>query len=212
MAQTPRLVGKGLQIVFSIEGDGWIGENYLDTSECGGVWYSMRPPKDEWFRKWESDRQARKGVSNWQFRGVGIAVGDLDKTAEYYTSLAIGKLGAEALFDSSSLSECSVDGNAPDTTIKARTRVARIGPINYEFHQPLEGETIYRSAMEKRGDGVNDIIFGVDDIEKETAALVRKGVRVALSGRYRDGQAFAYFDTCERGGEIMVRLIQDDAA
>ncbi len=76
----------------------------------------------------------------------------------------------------------------------------------------VEGETIYRSAMEKRGDGVNDIIFGVDDIEKETAALVRKGVRVALSGRYRDGQAFAYFDTCERGGEIMVRLIQDDAA
>lgn len=208
MGETARLVAKGLQIIFSIEGDGWIGENYLDTSKFGGVWFSMRPPKDKWFQEWEADRMGRKGVNNWTFRGVGIAVHDLDKTAGYYQSLDIAALRPEVVFDSSSCRDFKVDGRPADTIFKARTRVAEMGPIVYEFVQPLDGETIYRASLESRGEGINDIAFAVDNLEEETAKLVKKGVRVALSGEPQTGSAFAYFDTRDAGGNIMVKLIQ----
>ena len=208
--RTAKLTEKGLQIVFSIEGDGWIGENYLDTSRLGGVWFSMRPPKDSWFRKWEEERMAKEGVNDWKFRGVGIAVQDLEKTAKYYQSLGIADLQPEVAFDSSTVRDLKVDGASADRVIKARTQVADMGPMAYEFVQPLEGETIYRNALERRGDGINDIVFAVADIEKETAELVQRGVSVVLSGKPQNGSPFAYFGTLENGGHIMLKLVQAD--
>ena len=83
-----------------------------------------------------------------------------------------------------------------------------MGPITYEFVQPLEGETVYSEALESRGDGVNDIVFEVEDLNTEIANLTGKGVEVALSGKLENGGAFAYFDTREKGGNIMIRLVQ----
>ncbi len=82
-----------------------------------------------------------------------------------------------------------------------------MGPITYEFTQPVEGEAIYTESLEKRGEGVNDFIFTVPDLEKETAKLTDKGVQVVLSGNPRNGGAFAIFDTRKVGG-MMMKLIQ----
>jgi len=208
MGETARLVGKGSQIIFSIEREGWIGENYLDTSKFGGVWLSMRPPKDKWFREWEAERLANKLVNNWKFRGVGVATRDLDRAVEYYQSLGIAAFQPEIEFDSSSFTDFKVNGKTAKATVRARTRMAQIGPLAYEFVQPLEGETIYWEALNSRGEGINDIAFIVDDLEKETARLVKKGVSAALSGKPGTGGALAYFDTRQKGGNIMVKLIQ----
>lgn len=208
MGETARLVSQGLRIIFSVEGEGWIGENYLDTSQFGGVWFSMRPPKDRGFKAWEADRLSQKGVNNWKFHGVGIATRDLDKTSDYYQSLGIAILQPELPFDSLALIDFKVEGKTSTTAVKARTRSAKIGPIAYEFVQPLEGEVIYREALNSRGEGINDIAFIVNDLEEETSKLIKKGVPVLLSGKPRSGKAFAYFDTRKDGGHIMIRLMQ----
>ena len=205
--KTVQLVEKGCQVVFSVEREGWIGENYLDTSKYGGVWLSMRPPKADWFKEWEAWRIAQS-INNWKFLGVGLAVRDLDKAVEYYQSLGIGSFQPEARFDSSLFEDFKVNGKPSNTTIKARTRVAQIGPLVYEFVQPLEGETIYAEALNSRGEGINDIIFTVKDLDKEVAELVKKGASVILSGKHRNGSALAHIDTRRDGGNIMVRLIQ----
>lgn len=111
------------------------------------------------------------------------------------------------MFDSSSIADFNVHGKASDVVVKARTRVAQIGPVAYEFTQPLEGETIYKESLDRRGEGVNDFIFTVDDLDKETAKLAEKGVMVILSGNPRNGGAFAYFDT-RKVGNMMMKLIQ----
>lgn len=205
--KTAQLVQKGCQVVFSVEQEGWIGENYLDTSKYGGVWLSMRPPKDNWFRQWEASR-LKQSVNNWKFRGVGLAIRDLDKSVEYYQSLGIGTFQPEVIFDSSVFEDFKVNWKPSNTIVKARTRMAQIGPLLYEFVQPLEGETIYTEALNSRGEGINDIVFTVEDLDKEVAKLVKKGASVILSGRPQNGSAFAYIDTRRDGGNIMVRLIQ----
>lgn len=205
--KTSQLVEKGCQVVFSIEREGWIGENYLDTSKHGGVWLSMRPPKDDWFREWEAIRLAQS-INNWKFRGVGLAVKDLDKAVEYYQSLSICRFQPEVKFDSSLFDDFKVNGKPSSATVKARTRIAQIGPLVYECVQPLEGETIYTEALNIRGEGINDIAFTVKNLDKEVARLVKKGASVILSGRPPNGNAFAYINTRRDGGNIMVKLIQ----
>jgi catechol 2,3-dioxygenase-like lactoylglutathione lyase family enzyme len=208
MGETARLTGKGLRIIFSIEGDGWIGENYLDTGRHGGLWLSMRPPKDRWFSAWEAERLSNRLVSNWKFHGAGIAVRDLDQTVDYYRSLEIAAFQTERVFDSSSTADFQPGGKSAGSRFRARKRAAMLGSTVYEFVQPLEGDTIYSQALYSRGEGVNDIGFLVNDLDMEAAKLVGKGLPVVLSGKPSEGHAFAFFDTRPEGGNIMLKLMQ----
>ena len=87
-------------------------------------------------------------ASNWKFRGTGIAVNDMDKLVEYYQFLGLGTFQPEVMFDSSSIADFKVNGRPPDTVVKARTRKVQVGPVVYEFVQPLEGETIYKESLD----------------------------------------------------------------
>jgi predicted enzyme related to lactoylglutathione lyase len=206
--ETAKLVEKGVRVVWSIEFDGRIAECYLDTSEFGGVWFAMRPPATESYQAWDASNRAYDGVSNWRFLGVELPVKDLDKAVEYYQSLGIATLQPEGMLDSSSCEEFTASGIVPTTTVKARTRVARVGPLAYEFVQPLEGQTVYNESLGRRADGIVDsMTFAVDDLDREMAKIASKGGQVILSGRSRAGSAFAYFDTRRFGG-TMVKLVQ----
>ena len=207
-AETAKLVEKGCEIILSFEQDDTIIENYLDTRKFCNIILSLRCPSRKWEKTWKAHNMAHPLLSNWKFRGVGVAVRDLDKTVEYYQSLGIAEFQPEVTLDSSSFTYFKVDGKTPDTVVRARTRIARIGPVVYEFVQPLDGETIYKESLDCRGEGVNDMAFTVDDLDKEIARLAERGTRVILSGKPQTGSTFAYFDTHKFGGHTMIKLIQ----
>ena len=73
---------------------------------------------------------------------------------------------------------------------------------NWEYGGP------HKESLDRKGEGIIDRTLTVDDLEKETARLVDKGVPVVFSGRPQTGGAFAYFDTREDGGDIMMKLVQ----
>ena len=179
-SETARLLEKGCEMVLSFTQGKKVCENYIDTREFGHVIV-------------------------WKFHGFGIAVRDIDKAVEYYESLDIAAFEAEAMLDSSSLENVESMGK----TVKARTRTAQVGPVAFEFAQPVEGDAIYGESLECRGECISDMSFTVDDLEEETASLVRKGVPVVLRGKPQSGPEFAYFDTREFSGNIMVRLMQN---
>lgn len=212
--ETAKLVEKGCQVIFSIEQDGIIIENYIDTRKFGNIILSLRCPMRKWEKAWKAHNMTHPFLRNWNFSGVGVAVRDMDRAVEYYQSLGIATFQPEVMFDSSSFEDIKLYGKTPDPVAKARTRIAQIGPVGYEFVQPLEGESIYKESLESRGECINDIAFTVDDLERETARLVERGefvpteqVPVILSGKPQSGSAFAYFDT-RKFGSIMVKLIQ----
>ncbi len=203
--ETAGLVAKGCEIPYTHITNTLVGENIIDTSKFGNILLQFRHngKHSERDREWMESF----GISDWKFRGVGVAVRDLDKTVEYYQLLDIATFRPEVMLDSSSISDFQVNGKTPDSTVKARTRIAQVGSMVYEFTQPLEGETIYKESLDKRSEGVNDFVFTVDDLDKETAKLAEKGVQVILSGNPRNGGAFAYFDT-RKVGDMMIKLIQ----
>ena len=202
--ETDKLVEKGLEIIFDLTRDGVRVEDYLDTREFGNVILSMRPPQSEAAAKWK----AGLGIVDWKFRGHGVVVKDLGKTAEYHKSLDFPDVGPEQMFDTGAMTDVTVYDKALDAAIKAKTCVAQIGPIVYEFIEPVEGESIYKESLDRRGEGIIDLIFTVNDLDQEMAKLDSRGVSVIFSGKPKSGGAFAYFDTRPDGGDIMIKLEQ----
>jgi len=122
--------------------------------------------------------------------------------------MGIAEIQPEVMFVSSSITDVKVYGKTPKTKIRAKTSNVQIGPVVYEFIQPLEGECLYKEYLDRKGEGIIDLTFTVDDLDREKAKLVEKGVPVIFSGEPRTGSAFAYFDTRKDGGDIMIKLVQ----
>jgi catechol 2,3-dioxygenase-like lactoylglutathione lyase family enzyme len=200
-----KLVKKGLRIIQDFKLNGVRLEDYLDTREHGNILLSMRTPMTEEMKK----RKAENGIIDWKFRGHTSVVKDLDKMVEFYRYLDIAEFQPETIFDSSTMSDIKVYGKTPKRAIKARTRIAKIGDkLILELVQPIEANEIYKETLYRRGEGIIDITFTVDDIDRETAKLVKKGVPVIFSGKPRTGNAFACFDTRKDGGDVMIKLVQ----
>jgi catechol 2,3-dioxygenase-like lactoylglutathione lyase family enzyme len=207
VAETDKLLKKGCGLMFSVVAEGQIIENYLDTRKHGDLIISFRPPAGDWEKTWKANNMAHPLVSDWKFRGVGIAVKDLDKTVAYYEFLGLKSAQPEAAIDASTCSDLEVNGKRPDTPVRLKSRLVEVGPLQYEFVQPVEGETAYNESLDKRGEGVSNMAFTVGDLEAETAKLAGNGVDVLLRGTHETGGSFAYFDT-RKVGNIMVKLIQ----
>ncbi|PSL41107.1 methylmalonyl-CoA epimerase [Planomicrobium soli] len=93
---------------------------------------------------------------------IGIAVRDLNGVLPYYTET----LGCPLLKIEEVASE--------------NVRVAFIdaGNIKLELLEPMNEESAIFSFLEKRGEGIHHIAFGVEGIEERMAELREKGVRL----------------------------------
>jgi hypothetical protein len=204
--ETAALLKKGCADIMSLVRSGKIVENYLGTAQYGNIWLSFRPMPDKTHRAWQTHNRAHPLVSDWEFRGMGVATRDLDNATEYYRSLKVATVQPEVMLDSSSSPDFKVHG-LTGCQAKARTRKAMIGSVAYEFAQTLEQETTLGEFLSRRGEGAFSLDFAVKDLRRETARLTYRGIRVVLSGKPKRGGAFAFFDT-RKVGNMMVKLVQ----
>jgi len=133
-----------------------------------------------------------------KFDHVGLVVKDLDKTIEYYQSLGIGPFEKRTI---DTPADKTMYGEPTDFKLIIGT--APMGPIKLEIIQPSEGATLLEEFLESKGEGINHIAFAVEDLEKEKAKLMMKGLKVILTIKLPTGAECAYFDTRQVGGVIM---------
>ncbi len=202
--ETDVLVKKGLRIIQDFHLDDVRLEDYLDTRKHGNMLLSLRPLQTEEVKA----KKAGYGIVSWKYQGVGAVVQSIEKTVRYYRSMDIAEFEPQSTFDSTSVENVKVYGKSTRDLIKAKTRPMRIGPVVYELIEPLEGEAVYKESLDRRGEGIINLTFIVDDLDRETGRLVAKGVSVVFSGKPEAGKAFAYFDTRKDGGDVMIKLVQ----
>ena len=206
--ETENLLEKGCaEMMHFIQGD-IILENHIDTRKYGNVDISFRPPVLKNEKAWIDHHRSYPYLKEWKFHGLGIVVRDLDKTVEYWEMLDIIDFQSESELNSSFFDPINVSSESMESKFKTRVRVGQVGPVAFEFIQPLEGASVYHESMESRGEGVADISFTVADLEKEAETMIYRGIPVVLSGKPKNGPAFACFDARENNGNIMIRLIQ----
>ena len=92
---------------------------------------------------------------------IGVAVKDLDRA----TQLMVDLLGAEA-------------GEAITMEMyQMRYRMCRVGKVDFELMEPIEGLGMIADFIAKRGEGIHHVAFAVEDIENGMRVLIDKGVR-----------------------------------
>ncbi|MEK3981330.1 methylmalonyl-CoA epimerase [Psychrobacillus sp. FSL K6-2836] len=93
---------------------------------------------------------------------IGIAVKSIEESLPYYTDT----LGLKLLHIEDVPSE--------------RVRVAFIdsGNVHLELLQPIDETSAIYSFIEKKGEGIHHIAFGVSDIQQRLDELKEKGVRL----------------------------------
>ena len=148
---------------------------------------------------------------NWKLRTIIIAVRDMDKAVKHYESIGITGFSPEFLLDRSKVYTDLKLLRPQDLESKVSLRVADLGQVHLELLQPVEGESFQKEFIDKKGEGVVQIVFEVDDIEAETAKMIEKGFPIAVGGhrdvKERRNQDIAIFDTTKTGG-VYIELVQ----
>jgi 4-hydroxyphenylpyruvate dioxygenase-like putative hemolysin len=88
--------------------------------------------------------------------------------------------------------------------------VTKIGQIELQLQQPVEGECLQKDFLNNKGEGFLHFGVYVDDIDKEVAQLAKKGLTPVMEGSTSKGRFFAFFEPEEAGG-IVLELVQRPA-
>ena len=143
---------------------------------------------------------------NWKFHHVSVMVKDIDKAIEYYGTLGVGPFPPTIGPKGVPLIDQSLRGQKSDFAMDLRYAESGFGGLKFEIVEPLEGESIYKEFLDKKGEGVHHIAFTVDDLDTEIAKMAERGFKVIQTGQTARGK-FAYFDTDKVGG-VVTELIQ----
>ena len=143
---------------------------------------------------------------NWKFVHVAMVVKDMEKSIRYFETLGVGPFkpfigGAEGIPVTG-----TVRGRKVDYDMDLRMGEGGMGGAPIELIQPLKGRTIYDEFLEEKGEGVHHLCFIVEDLDKETAKMAKKGYKVLQTGA-TSGAKWAYFDT-DRDGGVVTELAQ----
>ena len=93
---------------------------------------------------------------------IGIAVKNLDETIPYYTET----LGLKVLKIEEVASE------------SVRVAFIDAGNVKLELLEPMSDQSAIHSFIEKKGEGIHHIAFGVEGIEERMNELREKGVQI----------------------------------
>ena len=126
---------------------------------------------------------------------IGVVVKDIDKTAEFLSSiLGIGPWDVEEY----SPREDELMVGEP---FKQKAAMAKLGPVELELLEQLEGGDVWLEFLKTSGEGVHHICFTVPNWEEMVSKLKEQGSRMVAGGIFH-GKRWCYFDT-EPGGIIV---------
>jgi hypothetical protein len=80
---------------------------------------------------------------------------------------------------------------------RERIAIARVGDVELELMEVIDGPSIYQDWIEERGEGLHHINFLVGDFDAAIGALTHEGFECIQSGKFGNpekGCAYAYFD------------------
>lgn len=130
---------------------------------------------------------------------ISVIVRDIDRAIKYYGLLGLGSFEPSKVV----ATEVEMRGKCIDPgSIRVKRKAAQTGKIKLELIEPVQGRSLWKELLETRGEGVHVIAFSVDDIEKEEAGLVQRGLSVVFKTRFNDG------GTTDFGTEIGPTIIE----
>ena len=128
------------------------------------------------------------GSQSWKLMQVGLVVGDMDKALKRFSALGFGPFAPKMLPPGA---KQWIRGKPSHPEVKIYTTM--IGEIELELCQPISGESPHQEFLDSKGEGIQHVMFAVDDLEKEIDRLTKQGATVLLKAVFDKG-GLAYLD------------------
>ena len=129
-----------------------------------------------------------------QLTQVAFVVKDLQKSMEsYWNILGIGPWDVYEMH-APILQNIKYRGKTADFSIKVGN--AMVGQVELQLIQPIAGESLYKEALKKEGEGVHHLQFITDDLDRINEIMNEEGFATLEGADVYDGK-FAYYDTTD---------------
>ncbi len=117
---------------------------------------------------------------------VAIAVWDLEVVAQnYWTIFGIGPWETY-LWEPPLVHDRKYYGQP--SWAREKIALARVGNVQLELVQPVEGDSIYRDFLLEHGEGLHHVNFLVDDVDQTAAELAEAGFPGIQGAHYGPSQ------------------------
>jgi catechol 2,3-dioxygenase-like lactoylglutathione lyase family enzyme len=144
--------------------------------------------------------KSNSGSPSWKLLQVGLVVRDMDKAEKRFSVLGFGPFAQKML--------------PPGTKewfrdkpfhVNVDVKATMVGNVELELCQPVSGESPHQEYLDIKGEGIQHVMFAVEDLEKEIARLTKQGATVLLRASFDSG-GLAYLDLDASG--FIIELIQ----
>ncbi len=131
---------------------------------------------------------------------VAIVVRNLRSSMKrYWEELGVGPWKVWA-FGPSNLADMTLHGKPGDYSFKVG--MAYVGDVSIELIEPLQGESIFREFLDKKGEGIHHLKCSSQDAERIVEQFKKNGGEVLQSAKIGDA-SFHYLDTESKLGFIL---------
>lgn len=131
---------------------------------------------------------------------IAIVVRDVKASVKrYWEELGVGPWNIWDL-DHRSMSEMTLRGKPGSYSF--RVAMTTIGDVAIELVQPLEGHSIFKEFLDRKGEGLHHLKYKMEDTDSTLHEFTKKGGRVLQSARIGDS-SFYYLDTESKLGFVL---------
>ena len=129
---------------------------------------------------------------SWKMMQIGLVVRNMDQAVNQLSMLGFGPFGRKLLPPN------SIHWETVPAPGEIDVKAAMIGNVELELCCPLSGESPHMEFLKTKGEGVQHVLFAVDDLKKEVDRLTEKGAKVILGIDFGEKGGLAYVDlnTC----------------
>jgi methylmalonyl-CoA/ethylmalonyl-CoA epimerase len=143
---------------------------------------------------------SKSGSLSWKLMQIGLVVRDMDKAIKRFSVLGFGPFTPKILPPGT---KEWIRGKPSNADVKVNATM--VGEIELELCQPVSGESPHQEFLDSKGEGIQHVMFAVDNLEKEIDRLTKQGAAVLLKAAFDKG-GLAYLDLDASG--FIVELIQ----
>jgi methylmalonyl-CoA/ethylmalonyl-CoA epimerase len=137
-----------------------------------------------------------------QFNQIGIAVHDVEETAQFLDK----SFGIKVLIIPMPQAHAVLRGREVSFTTKIG--LARVGNMDIEFMEMIEGEHLVKEFIDKHGPGIHHLGVYVDDLDAAVEKWTATGGKLIQRTKHPSGIGTAFLDTEGALGNIYLELIK----
>jgi methylmalonyl-CoA/ethylmalonyl-CoA epimerase len=149
-----------------------------------------------------SKQPAKKGSFN-NLVHIGLVVKDMDAAIKRLTALGIGPFRPRILPPDA---KETYRGKPFIPGKRVAIQLTRIGNLELELIQPLDGASPHQEFLDSKGEGIQHLGFIVDNLAESVKDLTAEGSEVMLTSQFKGGGGAAYLDLNAAG--LIVELVE----